>query len=61
MPVLAKPTGVVVASYLPAADAAILRERAEAGDRTVSAEIRRAVRLYLRESHDSAPTNGKPA
>lgn len=35
---------VTIGVYLPAPDAELVRRRAEAGDRTVSAELRRALR-----------------
>ena len=42
-------TKVVVSAAVEAAQRAALEARAEAGDRTLSAEIRRAVAAYLRE------------
>lgn len=40
-------SGVTLATYLSPADAATLRARAEAADRSIAAEIRRALRGYL--------------
>jgi plasmid stability protein len=41
--------GVTISTYLPPADAAILRDRAAAADRSIAAEIRRALRGYLKD------------
>lgn len=53
------PTGTPHTTYLEAHDAAELRVRAKVNDRSLAAEIRRAVRLYL-DGHSSnsegAPT-----
>jgi hypothetical protein len=40
-------SGVVVSTYVAPAEAAELRTRAAQGDRSVAAELRRAVRSYL--------------
>jgi plasmid stability protein len=39
--------GVVLSTYLPRADAAVLRARAAAADRSTAAEIRRIIRVSL--------------
>ena len=39
----------VISTYVPKADAERIRARASAGDRTVAAEIRRALRAYLND------------
>jgi hypothetical protein len=38
---------VIVSTYLLPAEAAIVRERAQAADRSVAAEVRRALKPYL--------------
>lgn len=37
----------VISTWLPAREAAILRDRAAASDRSVAAEVRRALRPYF--------------
>jgi hypothetical protein len=41
--------GQVITTYVPHPVADAIRARAEAGDRTIAAEVRRAVRVYLLE------------
>lgn len=50
--------GVVLSTYLSAPDAAILRARAQAAERTVAAELRLALRDYLNDN-DPATTPGR--
>lgn len=45
---------VVLATYLPPAEADAIRQRAAAGDRSVAAELRRAVRGYLNDERSAA-------
>jgi plasmid stability protein len=47
-------TGVTVATWLRPDEAALLRARADAADRSVAAEIRRALRDHLGTDQDSA-------
>jgi hypothetical protein len=48
--------GVVVSTYVPPEVAAAIRARARAADRSVSAELRRAIRdLY---ANDEGPADG---
>lgn len=49
MPDTAEAASVVLSTWVPRADADDLRSRAAAGDRTVAAEIRRALRVYLND------------
>jgi hypothetical protein len=46
-------TGSVLSTYLPAPDAALVRDRAKAAERTVAAELRLALREYLDRSGGS--------
>ena len=56
--------GVTISTYLRPAEAAILRDRAAAADRSVAAEIRRALREYLeddkRRASNPAPSENRP-
>lgn len=46
-------TGEVVTTWLPPEQAALIRERAAAADRSVAAEIRRALRGYLNDDDET--------
>lgn len=54
-PIASRESGCSLSTYLAPADAEALRARAAAGDRSVAAEIRRAIRAYLTD----APSNGE--
>lgn len=49
------PRGIVVSTYVDPDEAARIRAVAEAADRTVAAELRRALRRYLLQQ-EGAPT-----
>lgn len=51
----ARGQGSVLSTYLAPPDAAAVRARARAADRTVAAEIRRAVRAYLSTEDERRP------
>ena len=53
----------IVSTWLPAHEAAIVRERAAAGDRSIAAELRRALRPYLTNETPAGQDEGleKPA
>ena len=46
--------GVVLSTYLSSPDATALRARAAAADRSVAAELRRALRVYLQNDERRA-------
>lgn len=50
--------GEVVSTWLPHADAAALRARAAAADRSIAAELRRALRPYLSRTSEAALAGG---
>jgi hypothetical protein len=50
-------SGVVISTYLPPSEAALLRAREAAADRTVAAELRRVVRAHLSFAGHAAATN----
>jgi hypothetical protein len=47
-------SGVVVSTYLDPTEAAIIRGRAEEGDRSIAAELRRIVRRDLQNAENPA-------
>lgn len=53
------PPGVTVATYLSAGEAATLRERAEAEDRTVASILRRAFRSYIQNDERPGGNQGE--
>jgi plasmid stability protein len=48
------PTGITLATWLPPREAENLRARAAAADRSIAAEIRRALRLQLQNDERRA-------
>lgn len=56
MQTLAKPEpdAVVISTWLPLDDATEIRARAAAADRSIAAEVRRALRSYLNDNGASA-------
>jgi hypothetical protein len=48
------PERVLISTYLPSRDAALIHARARAGDRSVAGEIRHALRGYLGREDDEA-------
>lgn len=51
--------GIVLSTYLLPAEAAVIRARAEAADRTTAAELRRIIRRHLAQ-YDESPA-GRPS
>jgi hypothetical protein len=50
--------GVTVSTYLAPAEAALLRARAGRSERSIAAELRLALRDYLKNDEDPAVTPG---
>lgn len=54
-----KGPGVVISTVLPPTEAEVVRARAEEADRTVAAELRRALRAYLASEDHPTPASGE--